>query len=50
MLGCLKEKDFPKNRTIRLGIKREPYEKPRGYTILFWTRLDQDLQRMLEVT
>jgi hypothetical protein len=49
MLGRLKEKELPVERIIRLGVNSESNRKPGGYTVLLWSRLDQQLRDFLGV-
>jgi hypothetical protein len=44
MLGRLKEKELPVERVTRLGVKSESNRTPGGYTVLLWSRLDQQLR------
>ena len=44
MLGRLKERDLPVERVIRLGMKTEPEQKPGGFSVLLWSRLDRQLR------
>jgi len=44
MLGRLKEKDLPVERVMRTGIMIEPTQKPGGFSVLLWSRLDLQLR------
>lgn len=49
MIGCLKEKDFPKDRVQRLGIIFTPTQKPRGYSVFLWRYLDRQLEELFGI-
>jgi hypothetical protein len=49
MLGRLKENELPADRITRLFLKTGSNSKPDGYTVLLWSRLDQQLREIFGV-